>query len=89
MRDAVTILGAGESGDGSGTTVPRPRHALSRERCRHHIRASARRLCTPCGITTEEGGHDRALIEAASPGHQVTGHSSRRRPSAMGPRRRH
>ncbi len=65
MRDAVTILGAGESGMGAAHLC----HALGMP-CRVSdagtISEERKASLHARNITTEEGGHDRALIEAAS-----------------------
>ena len=65
MRDAVTILGAGESGMGAAQLC----HALGMP-CRVSdagtISEERKASLHARNITTEEGGHDRALIEAAS-----------------------
>lgn len=65
MQDAVTILGAGESGEGAAklcTALGMPCRVSDAGR----VRAERKDRLDAMGVAVEEGGHDRALIEAAS-----------------------
>ena len=65
MRDAVTILGAGESGEGAAKLC----HSLGMP-CRVSdsgaVSAERKSSLASLGVDVEEGGHDRGLIEAAN-----------------------
>ena len=65
MRDTVTILGAGESGEGAAKLC---RHLGMPCRVSDAGAVSAQRKASlaSLGIDLEEGGHDRSLIETAS-----------------------
>lgn len=64
MRGAVTILGAGESGEGAAKLC----HSLGMP-CRVSdagaVSAGRKSVFDALGVAVEEGGHDRGLIEAA------------------------
>lgn len=65
MQDAVTILGAGESGMGAAqlcSTLGMPCRVSDAGGISETRKAALGAL----GVATEEGGHDRALIESAS-----------------------